>query len=361
MIENAIELAQLNPGLDAETMAASHVVSQQLATSEWLGPLAPVALSPFFGLAALSGAATYGPDWLQERSALFSDESALNNPWLFWTMFTLAILTSLPRLTKVSKPLALAAENLETYSAVIILIVVRFLGTTGGAEGELGQALPAAMATIPLAASWASLPLDVVMSLVAALNILVINGVKLFFEFMVWLMPFPTVDAMLEAGNKATCAALLALYAFSPVLACIVNLLILAVCLVVFGWTYRRLNYYREIVAGPVLAWLLPGMYSQRGKTFRAFSVGAFDGLPSYTLFRVTHVSEDTFDIEGRWLFRARRARLGPCQVEMQDGIVTNTFVLTTADGTSHSFSHRRWVSADELFGAPDSTGLKLA
>lgn len=359
MIENALELAQLNPGLDAETMAASHVVSQQLATSEWLGPLAPVALSPFFGLAALSGAATYGPEWLQERSALFSDESALNSPWLFWTMFTLAILTSLPRLTKVSKPLALAAENLEAYSAVIILIVVRFLGTSG-VDGELEQALPAAVVAAPLAASWASLPLDVVMSIVAALNILVINGVKLFFEFMVWLMPFPTVDAMLEAGNKATCAALLALYAFSPVLACIVNLLILAVCAVVFGWTFRRLNYYREIVVGPVLAWLLPGLYSQRGKTFRAFSVAAFEGLPSYTLFHITQVSEDTFEIQGRWLFRARRARMGPCRVELLDGIVTNTFVLTTADGASHSFSHRRWVAADDLCGAVEPAGVKM-
>ena len=94
-------------------VAGASFVSQQVSTQEWLGPLSAIALSPFFGLACLSGAATYGPEWLQSRSHLIDSNSPLNNPMLFWTVLGLTIATSLPRLTKVSKPIALAAEKLE--------------------------------------------------------------------------------------------------------------------------------------------------------------------------------------------------------------------------------------------------------
>ncbi len=64
-------------GMEAGAIAAGEKIAEQIGASEWLGPLAPVALSPFFGLATLSGIATYGPDWLQQRSALFSEASGL--------------------------------------------------------------------------------------------------------------------------------------------------------------------------------------------------------------------------------------------------------------------------------------------
>ncbi len=40
-------------------------------------------------------------------------------------MVLLTVVTSLPRLTKVSKPIALIAENLETYSVAIIFLAMR--------------------------------------------------------------------------------------------------------------------------------------------------------------------------------------------------------------------------------------------
>ncbi len=358
MIETAVDMAvgQLG-GVDAKSMAASQAISQQFATSEWLGPLAPVALSPFFGLTLLSGVATYGPDWLQDRSSLFSDGSALNNPTLFWIMLALAVLTSLPRFTKVSKPLALAAENLETYSAVIILFVVRFAG--GGAEtspaAEVALASPAVCS-----AGLASLPLDLMMSLVAGLNVIVINAVKLFFEFLVWIVPFPTVDALLEAGNKSLCAALMALYCFSPAMATVVNLFLLAVCLLVFGWVYRRLVYYREIVAGPVLAMLLPGWFRQQGDSFRAFCLQKTDGLPSYAAVRVTKLADDHYQVHGRWLWRAARLDWTGCQVSHQSKLFVDVLTLHATDGTQLAFAHRKWVASDELAREPtlDKGGL---
>jgi|694.fasta_scaffold00384_31 hypothetical protein len=91
---------QLNPSPDTATAQTGQDFIQQLGLSDWLGPLAPIALSPFFGLALLSGTATYGPEWIQERSVMLQADGALDSPSLFWTMAALALFTSLPRLTK---------------------------------------------------------------------------------------------------------------------------------------------------------------------------------------------------------------------------------------------------------------------
>lgn len=344
-------------GLSAETMAASGAISSQIAASEWLGPMAPIALSPFFGLAALTGIATYGPDWLQERSSLFSESSALCNPVLFWTMIALAVLTSLPRLTKVSKPIALAAENLESYSAVIILVVVRFLGVSGGqqAETEALETMAMSTAAMPmLSAGFLDVPADVFMSLVAGLNVIVINVVKLFFEFLVWLIPIPTVDALLEAGNKMACAGLMGVYCYSPAIATLINLALLAVCLLVFGWVYRRLAYYRDVISGPVLAWLLPAWFRQRGEVLTAYCDACFEGLPEFTKVRIRKVagenSETGYEVVGRWLWRAAKLTIDPCTVRTERGLVANKLTLIDAQGLERSFSHRKWVKNDDCF-----------
>ena len=73
----------------------------------------------------------------------------------------------------------------------------------------------------------ATLPLDIILSLATALNIIVVNTIKLSIEVLVWLIPFPVVDAVLELCNKSICVSLMALYAYSPLLALAVNLSIL--------------------------------------------------------------------------------------------------------------------------------------
>jgi hypothetical protein len=342
-----IELAQqsMSNGLDAETIAAGNAVAQQFATSDWLGPLAPVALSPFFGLAALTGAATYGPEWLQERSSLFQDGSALNNPILFWTMACLAIITSLPRFTKVSKPIAMLSENLESYSAVIILVAVRFMGTSIGADAD-SESMVAAPPAL-LAAGMTSRPVDIAMAIFAAVNILVINFVKLFFEFMIWLIPVPTIDALVETANKAVCAALMAVYVYSPLLATVLNLTILAVSLLVFGWCYRRLCFYREVAGGRLLAWLVPSWFRQRGDTFLAFCPEPIGGLPGYTPLHVTR-KQDLVEIRGRWLWRSWSAKLTNCTIEERSGLLVDELVVNSDQGC-FLLQHRKWIAGDDL------------
>lgn len=362
MLENAIEISttQIAPamqqvgdgsGLSAETVAASQAVASQIATTDWLGPLAPIALSPFFGLAVLSGIATYGPESIQARSALFAEGGALSNPMLFWTMAALALLTSLPRLTKISKPLALAAENIEAYSAVIILFVVRFVASSDATVEP---------ATVTLAAGVTELPLDVLMGLFAALNVIVVNCVKLFFEFLVWLVPFPSVDAILEAANKLTCAGLMGVYCFSPTLATIINLIVLGVCLLVFGWVYRRLVYYREMIAGPLLAWLIPGWFKQRGTTIHAFCDTATEGLPAFTRVSIAPY-ENGFRIRGRWLWKSADIVLEDCELLREPGIIFQRLAFTTHDATCYRFTHRRWVENDDCHSTVEDQRADLA
>ncbi len=334
---------QIPIGLDSQTMAAGEKVAAQIGASEWLGPLAPVALSPFFGLATLSGIATYGPDWLQQRSALLGDTSPLNSPTLFWTLATLAILTGPPRLSKVSKPIALATEKLEAYSAVIILIAVRTLGSSSTSD-------PATAEHMFLSAGWASLPLDLVMSIVAGLNIIVINAVKLFFEFLAWLTPIPFIDAVLEATNKTICIALLSLYCFSPPLAAGLDILLFVLCAMIFGWVYRRVIYYRHLVVGPVLAWLAPSWFAQRGPAFTAFCDTPLGGLPRCTLVTIRELSPTDFEVQGKWLWRRHVQRLANCKFDRESGLIIQRFVLVDAAGNTYRYVHRRWTAGDELY-----------
>lgn len=342
MIDVALQLPLSNGlpgGIDSASDAGQKIV-EQFGLAEWLGPLAPVALSPFFGLSILSGIATYGPDWMQQQSLMLGDGSPLNSPLLFWTLLALAIVTSLPRLTKVSKPVALYAEKLEAYSAIIILLVVRILGSSATGSTET----PA----VVLSAGLGSLSLDLVMSIAAALNILVINVVKLFFEFLIWVIPVPFIDAGVELLNKTVCAGLMSLYCYNPALAAGLDLVLVILAAMVFGWIYRRLRFYREVVCGPVLAWLFPGMFAQREQSFVAFCETPLAGLPRFAMVTVKQLSHNEFELDGRWLWRRVHRKLSNCEVVSFPGLLIQKLSITSGSERIE-ISHRRWVSSDAL------------
>ncbi len=328
------------PSLDA-----GNQVAESLATTEWLGPLAPIALSPFFGLAIMSGAACYGPDWLTERSGLLSHDGAFANPTLFWCMLGLSVLSSLPRLSKVSKPIALASENLEAYSSVIILIALRFLNTTPT------DAQPELVAGIP----W-----DIAMSLVVLLNVVVVNSVKLFFEFLIWLVPFPSIDAFLEAGNKLLVAALMGLYMFSPTLATLLNLLILVACCLVFARVKRLTRKYRTLIIGPILARLLPNIFAQKDGKIDGFLTSATLGLPKHAHVELTlapieafarargQESSATVHLHCRRWFRVIDIEYEDAKLVAEDALLGKSLTIRTDDG-KFSIAHRTFVAGDSL------------
>jgi hypothetical protein len=264
----------------ATAIAAASGLSRQVSTQEWLGPLSAIALSPFFGLACLSGIATYGPDSIQSRSALFGEASPLNNPVLFWLMAGLTIATSVPRYTKVSKPIGLAVEKLEAYSVIIILTAMKFLGDNALAtETGVAYSEVANPDGVMMTAGFAGVPFEIVLSIAAALNIIVVNTIKLAVEVFVWLIPFPTVDALLEIANKSMCAAMMALYAYSPLLATGLNLCILGACCLVFFRVKRRLAYMKELFLMPLVRRMMG--WPTDNSMFCGFLTASWNGLPA--------------------------------------------------------------------------------
>ena len=329
---------QVPSGLDLPTNGTAEQLAKQITASEWLGPLAPIALSPFFGIAVLSGVATYGPDFLQKQSGLIGDHSPMNNAYLFWVMATLALMTSLPRFSKVSKPFALAIENLESYASVIILITVKFLGST----------LPASTSAQPelALAGFGTVPLDTLMSIAAAMNVIVINTVKLFFELMVWMIPVPAIDAALEISQKGVCVGLMGLYCYNPVLATLLNLLLLTICALLFGWIFRKTAYYRHLIISPVLAWLLPSYFAQRSHRFTAYCEHKIGGLPAYTPFTVRQISPTEIEVCGKWLWRSFTHRFSHAAVKRESGILADRLQLSD-DQYNLSLSHRPFATSN--------------
>jgi len=184
---------------------------------------------------------------------------------LFCVFAVLALLTSLPRLSKVSKPFAQAMDQLEAYAVIVILLAIKLTASYGGSPvGAEGADLavhftPGADSAVVFQAGVLSVTANGLLMIAMVINLLVINSVKFFFECLVWLTPFPTVDAIFEACNKALCAALMAVYAFSPTLATVINLVILFVALILFRWVGRRVRFYRMMLLDPVLARLWSG------------------------------------------------------------------------------------------------------
>jgi len=345
-----IDLLPTPTANDKQLLESSREIAKQITAVEWLGPMAPIALSPFFGLACLSGIATYGPEWLQQRSAIFGDSSPLNNPALFWSMIGLTVITSLPRLSKVSKPLALAAEKLEAYSVVIIVIAMRMFGS--GGEGT-----EAVTATTPiyLSAGIATLPIDFLVAIASAVNILVINGVKLFCEFTIWLTPIPLIDAFVEATNKALCVGLMGLYCWSPLAATVLNLTLLAICGCVYWWTQRRIVYYMDLLAGPMLKGWLPWFFAENSDGEAVFLAERWNGIPSFTKLRLRGApSEGWVLTRHRWWNRVEY-RLPASEPQTKSGLLAQTVHLFE-DSSQAVVLHRRYSVSVRVSLAPIAT-----
>lgn len=293
---SAVDEDQIPEALQGEfktgDIAAATAWADRLNLADWLGPLAPLALSPFFGVACLSGLAIWGPESITDN-ALLGAAGPLRSVPLFVIFAVLALMTSLPRLSKVSKPFAQAMDRLEAYAVVVILLAIKLTSSYAG-DSSAADSVAITLPVSPLIvqAGVVSFTAETFLMIAMTVNLLVINSVKFFFEFLVWLTPFPTVDAIFEVGNKAVCAGLMGVYAFSPLLATMINLFVLLFALVVFRWTARRVKFYRTMLLDPVLArlWRSYGLPHRNGLiVFPQESIGPF---PAKSCLRLVRVGE---------------------------------------------------------------------
>lgn len=281
-------------GQNGESIANAQEFAEQISAIEWLGPMSAIALSPFFGLACLTGIANFGPEWATENSPLLGDLGPMKNPLLFWVMLVLTVITSAPRFTKLSKPIALVAETLESYSAIIILAVMKFSSFFSGPSET--QVFDLSNQTLIIQAGIGEISTDLIFTLAAATNIIVINTIKLACEFFVWLIPIPFVDSIFEAANKITCGALALLYVYSPTAAAVLNLAIFVACALIFIQVSRYLRYFKYLFVYPVFRATL-GYDESKEKTFAGFLTTTWRKLPSKTELRMTRLSGDRVEV----------------------------------------------------------------
>ncbi len=242
-----------NNSYDKNLLSADKTKGEQIAKKissfDVLAPLAPVALSPFFGIACLSGTSMLCSHGILPENDFLMGNKALNNPLVFIVFLGLAIATSIPKMTAVSKGFAQAADQLETYAGIITYIAIFYLA---GSASE--TASTASTQQVIYTAGIFSFTKSALLMLASVVNIIVINTVKYLFEMLVWVSPIPALDAIFEAANKIFAAALMAVYAFSPYLAFILNLILFLICLMIFNWARRNMKYYRAILVAPVIA-----------------------------------------------------------------------------------------------------------
>lgn len=269
-------------GLEAEQREGQKLADR---IAQNIGPLAPVALSPFFALTCLSGASLLADSGLPfvdglTKNAVLGSNSPLHNWAVFAGLLVLTGITTLPKLTKVSKPLGQAIDQLEAHAGIISIVAVQFLSNLNSGENQPGTA------TIIFQAGIFSFTGDLLIYAFSAINIFVVNTVKFFFEVLIWLSPFPAVDAAFEAANKSFAALLLGIYVTSPKVALVINLLIFALCLLIFSWTYRRVIYMRSVLSDPILGWMAEKVFRRPRVTLTSTPLpGAIaNTLPNRTL-----------------------------------------------------------------------------
>jgi hypothetical protein len=341
-IELPLELTQ-NPLTAGDEEIISEMTTSIQAT-EWLGPLAPIAISPFFGITILAGISQFGGDYLPMNSFV-SNNPVLQNSTVFWVFLTLTFLTSLPRFTKVSKPAAQAIDQLEAYAGIITIILIKVLSTMAEPDPiGANTAMVVQMGALSFSA-------DVLFSVAATVNIIVINSVKFFFEVMVWLIPFPFVDAALEIANKSLCAALMAIYAWSPMIATILNLIIFAGCLIAFRWVNRRVRYLRAVLCDPLFALISKRFGIPSRKQLVVFPQSGIGPFPAKSKLMLQPTNEGWQLVQSRFLLAPKTMQLpsDACQLEMQSGMILNSIQVSGEENDKLLFSKRFSREMDEL------------
>ena len=336
---------QIEGPLEASDIAATTSWIQATGITEWLGPLAPLALSPFFGVTCLSGISLWGPSWAADNSML-GTTGALRSELIFAIFLMLTILTSVPRFTKVSKPIAQAVDRLEAYAVIVILLVIKIAASIESSGDE-------SIAMIQL--GMLSFTLDSLLAVAMIINVLIINSVKFFFEFLVWLTPVPFLDGVFEICNKSLCLFLMAVYAFSPTLATVVNLAFFLVAAILFRWISRRVRFYRTMMLDPVLAKLWPAYGKPRHRELIVFNRNEFGPFPakSRLWIRCGDNVEDGWHLrEANWWMPAHEHTLTASQnAEVSRGWVMNTidFGEDPSSGTARVLTFSRRYNGDAL------------
>ncbi len=327
--------------LNETDLAKAQHLSETVTNYEWLGTLAPIAISPFFGITCLAGMSQLSAGTFLENNQFISSNPVLHNPYVFWIFLGLTLLTSLPRLTKVSKPIAQALDQVETYAGIITLLVIRIAASTAPQpEAE----------TVAMSMGMVNVTFEALLCLAAVWNIIVINTVRFFLEILAWLTPVPSIDAIFEATNKVVCACFMAIYAYSPVMATAINLFLLFACLFVFRWIHRRVIYARHIFLDPILTLFFPRYGVPRNSRIEVFNHLDWGPFPAKSKLWFEATETGWRISRCRWFFPDKTIDLErKTRVELVPGLLTYRIFFSEIESGNLVFTRRYVDHIDEI------------
>lgn len=342
--QSATRSSQVKSSISSSDIAQAQQLTQTLGVADWLGPLAPVALSPFFGIACLSGLALYGKGWVSADNAFLGEASPLHSESVFLVFLILTVLTSVPRFTKVSKPFAQAVDQVEAWAGIITMLVLKFLvQQSTGLEVETAEQSAALPPDAVVLLSPLNFTVSTLLAIAAIVNVIVINTVKFFFEVLIWITPIPTVDAIFEIANKTTCALLMAVYGYSPTLATVINLALFLAAAVVFRWVYRREVFFRTMLMDACWAMLAPPKAVK--SEISVFPVSDFGPFAARTRCRLMRLESGWRIVQPGLLAGDTAVELNQqtCQLELKTGYFTN--VLCVAGEVTGQLTFSRYYN----------------
>ncbi len=329
---------------DKSSLAADQSKGEQLTKKisaiQVLAPLAPVALSPFFGITCLSGTSILCNMGVLPKNDFLMGNKALNNWLVFGVFLTLSIATSLPKMTAVSKGFGQAVDQLETYAGIISYFGIYYLSGLGQDE---------AAKQVVYAAGIFSFTKGTLLMIAATINIIVINTVKYFFELLVWISPIPALDAAFETANKVVTATLAAVYAFNPFLAMVLNIILFLICLMIFNWARRNVSYFRAMLVEPIIAKVLGrtnfsppahieskiSSFIEQGKPLlKVFPAKKIHKIKKKEMCYLTTGKEGLFLVKLRLIRRPKIEKLDTAnaQIEISTGLLSNTIEITSQE-----------------------------
>lgn len=207
-------------------------LSQNAHFIQQLGLLGPMALNPYLTLLITSIAAKMG----------FGNSLIATNPIFdsYLVMFIASlclVLTILPKLfTKLAAPVSMVAAYVETKAAILINILVMIAPYVLRLESDLVSSNLYQLSIFPAS-------FELVFSIgIGVYYLIVVMTVRLFFEFMIYLIPVPFIEMLLETVKNGVSFGLIVLAIFFPLLAVFVNIVFFIVCL----FLYRKASRYTD-------------------------------------------------------------------------------------------------------------------
>lgn len=225
------------------TMEAT--LAENASLVEAFSLLSPMTISPFWTLFITSFASTFGIG-----NQFIATNPVLGNGLVFFLSFLLVVITTLPNLMKVSKPIGLAAKFIENKAGYIIYVLVTiapYLFLSGGSAQQ-------GMVTFSLF----DIPFSVVLIIALALPyFFVVMTVRYFLEILIFLSPIPLLDAFFELIKKGFTFLLILIYFFLPSFGFVLSILIFLLAYLFFKRATKVSNFFQYIYVEPILAKVL--------------------------------------------------------------------------------------------------------